>query len=180
MSNRDSGRDPRWRGRGGQGAGPSQPPPVVDEEEDVVTPDRIPSQTVQPQSAVPTHGYEPWFNFPYFDSSQVPSQQSNANTPQPNVGDIPSTSWQNLMFWHTYGRYMPYNYNFVLSLFGNAQQSTATHPPQHPTQNVDQPQPSQPVSHASQGPAETGQPLLSGQAQTYSTTKVFIEPEWDT
>ena len=68
---RASGRDPRRRDRGRQGASPSQPPPVVVEDEEVVSPDRIQSQVVQPQSAGPGPRYDLRLNFPYFDSSQV-------------------------------------------------------------------------------------------------------------
>ena len=180
MSNRDSGRDPQRRGRGRQGAGPSQPPPVVVEYEDVVSPDRIPSQVIQPQSAGPTPGYDPRFQFSYFDSSEVRPQQSTVHPPRMSTGDIPSTSWQNPVFWDTYGRYMPFNHTYVTSLFGNAQQTTGSQPPQDPTQNLDQQHPSQPPSQATQRPVETGQRLITGSTQTQSTTKIFIEPEGDT
>ena len=53
-------------------------------------------------------------------------------------------------------------------------------PPQDPTQDFAQSQPSQPPSDTTQRPAETGERLLTELVQTQSTTKVFIEPEGDT
>ena len=61
---------------------PHNPPPDVDEENAFATPERIPSYTLQPQSVMPTPGYDPRFNFPYFDSTQAPPQMSDANVPQ--------------------------------------------------------------------------------------------------
>ena len=171
MSNRDSGRDPRRRGRSRQGAGPSQPPPAVVEDEAVVSPDRIPSQVVQPQFAGSGPRYDPRFQFPYFDSSQVRPQQLTVHPPRMSTGDIPSTAWHNLEFWETYGRHMPWNHTLFTNLLENAQQTTGSQPPQAPPQNIDQQHPSQPPSQATQRPAAT---------QTQSTTKVFIEPEGDT
>ena len=72
MANRNSTRAHRRQGRGRQEAGTSQPLPDVDEENVFATPDRITSQTLQPQSVMPTSGYDPRFNFPYFDSTQAP------------------------------------------------------------------------------------------------------------
>ena len=168
MSNRASRRNPRRRGRGREGAGPSQPPPVVVEDEDAVSPERIPPQVVQPQFAGSGPRYDPRFQFSYFDSSEVRPQQSSVHPPRMSTGDIPSTSWKNPIFWDTYGPYMPFNHNLVMSLFGNAQQNTGSQPPQDPTQNLDQLHPSQPPSQATQRPAETGQRLITGSAQTLS------------
>ena len=84
-----------------------------------------------------------------------------------------------LAFWQTYGQYMPYNHNLVLSLFGNMQHSTLQRPQQLPTQNYEQPLPSQPIPQASQPLTQTVRPLASGQAQMRNTTKVMIELEED-
>jgi len=56
MANRESTRDHRQRGRDKQEACTSQPPPDVKEENAFATPDRIPSQTLQPQYVMPIPG----------------------------------------------------------------------------------------------------------------------------
>jgi len=77
----------------------SQPSPDLDEENAFATPDRIPSQTLQPQSVMPTPGYDPQFNFPYFDSTQAPPQMSDGNIPQSNVGNNPGITTMTPAFW---------------------------------------------------------------------------------
>ena len=100
MANRDSTRDHRQRGRGRQEACTSQPLPDVKEENAFATPDRIPSLTLQPQSVMPTLGYDPRFNFPYFDSTQAQPQMLDGNIPQSNVGNNPGMTTMSLAFWH--------------------------------------------------------------------------------
>jgi len=180
MANRDSNREHRRRGRGREDASTSQPSPDADADNAFATPDRIPSQVLHPPSAMPTPNYDPWFNFPYFNSTQVPPQMSDANLPPTNVGDLPRMSMINPAFWQTYGPYMPYNHNLVLSLFGNMQQGTPQRPPWYPTQNFKWPLPSQPIPQASQPLPQTVQPLASEPVQMPNTTKVLIEPEGDT
>jgi len=117
MANRDSTRDHRRRGRGRQEACTSKPPPDVEEENAFATLDRNPSQTLQPQFVMPTPGYDPQFNFPYFDSTQAQPQLSNGNITQSHVGNNPDMTTMTPVFWQTYGRYMPYIHNLVLNLF---------------------------------------------------------------
>ena len=45
----------------------------------------------------------------------------DVNIPATNVGDISGMPPMNPAFWQTFGQYMPYNHNLVLSLFGNMQ-----------------------------------------------------------
>ena len=70
---------------------------------------------------------------------------SDVNIPPTNVGDISGMPPMNPAFWQTFGQHMPYNHNLVLNLFGNMQQSTPQRPQQLPTQNFEQPPPSQPI-----------------------------------
>jgi len=53
---------------------------------------------------MPTPGYDPRFNFPYFDSTQASPQMSDANIPPTNVGDIPGMTTINLAFWQKCGK----------------------------------------------------------------------------
>ena len=59
MANRDSNREHRRRGRGREDASTSQPSPDADADNAFATPDRIPSQVLQPPSAMPTPNYDP-------------------------------------------------------------------------------------------------------------------------
>jgi len=90
-----------------------------------------------------TPNYDPRFNFPDFDQTQVAPQMPDINIPTTNVGDISGMPPMNPAFWQTFGQYMPYNHNLVLSLFGNMQQSTPQRPSQLPTRNFERQSPSQ-------------------------------------
>ena len=70
---------------------------------------------------MPTPNYDPHFNFPFFDETQVRPQMGGVNIQPSNVGDIPGMPPMNPAFWQTFGHYMPYNHNLALSLFGKMQ-----------------------------------------------------------
>jgi len=124
MSNRDRQHEHRRQGRGTQDEGTSQPPVNVDDENAHATPVRLPSQAPEHHSVVPTPNYDPRFNFPYFDQIQAPPKMFDVNIPPTNVGDISGMTPTNPAFWQTFGQYMPYNHNLMLSLFENMQQNT--------------------------------------------------------
>ena len=77
-------------------------------------------------SFVPTPHYDPRYNFPFFDQSQIPTLNPATSFPSTHVGDTSLLSTPNPVFFQTFGPYMPYNPNLILSLKGIMQQPQST------------------------------------------------------
>ena len=106
---------------------------------------------------------------------------SDVSIPPSNVGDISRVSPMNPRFWDTFGHYMPYSPNLILSLFRNMQWPSQQRPPQLTTQHIGQPTPSQPSPQPPRGTrTQTLQPMSSVQVDVSNTNKILLKSEDDT
>jgi len=119
---------------------------------------------------------------PFVDPNQVPLLNQDAGLQTPHTGDTSGAGGVNTAFWNTFGSFMPYNANLILSALGSMQQS-ALHPPPHQIPHPAVPSTPQPTPEPqAQGTAQQsgGRILPWSEPEVAVRDKTVIEPEGDT
>ena len=114
--------------------------------------------------------------------NQMPLVNPKSSLQSAQVGDTLLSSTLNPTFVHSFGLYMCYNPNLVLSLLGTMQQPYGT--PQRPLQltpsPMEQPTPSQPTPQAPKNIGSQGQQSASLWIDVSNTNKILLKPEGTT
>ncbi|KAJ8446124.1 hypothetical protein Cgig2_000921 [Carnegiea gigantea] len=115
---------------------------------------------------------------PFLDPNQVPVLNQDAGLQASHARDTSGVGGVNTAFWNTFGSFMPYNTNLIMSALGSMQQSTL-HPIPHPAVA---PTPQRtPEPHAQATSQQSGGRILPwSEHEVAVRDKSLIEPEGDT
>ncbi|KAJ8446205.1 hypothetical protein Cgig2_015976 [Carnegiea gigantea] len=121
---------------------------------------------------------------PFLDPNQVPGLNQDAGLQASYTGDTSGAGGVNTAFWNTFGSFMPYNANLIMSALGNMQQGQPLpqsplhpHPIPHPAV-VPTPQRTPEPQATSQ--QSRGRTLPWSKHEMAVRDKSLIEPEGDT
>ena len=129
MTDRDPRRQRRRRGGARLSDADSHSPEAVGVGERTYgSPIRVPLTAAASTSFVPTPRVDARIGSPFVDPNQVPLLNQDAGLQTPHAGDTSGAGGVNTAFWNTFGSFMPYNANLILSALGSMQPSTP-----HPT-----------------------------------------------
>ncbi|KAJ8439327.1 hypothetical protein Cgig2_022464 [Carnegiea gigantea] len=179
MTDRDPRRQRRRRGGARLSDADSHSPEAVGVGERTYgSPIRVPLTAAASTSFVPTPQVDARIENPFVDPNQVRLLNQDAGLQAPHAGDTSAAGGVNTAFWNTFGPFMPYNANLILSALGSMQQ-TALHPTPHHLPHpavVSTPKPQ------AQGTAQQsgGRILPWSEPEVAVRDKSLIEPEGDT
>ena len=183
MTDRDPRRQRRRRGGARLSDADSHSPEAVGVGERTYgSPLRVPLTAAASTSFVPTPRVDARIGNPFVDPNQVPLLNQDAGLQAPHAGDTSGAGGVNTAFWNTFGSFMPYNANLILSALGSMQQS-ALHPPPHQIPHPAVPSTPQPTPEPqAQGTAQQsgGRILPWSEPEVAVRDKTVIEPEGDT
>jgi len=129
-------RDPRRhrRRRGGarlSDVGSHSPEAVGVGERTLGSPIRDPLTAAASSAFMPTPRVDARVGSPFVDPNQVPVLNQDPGLQASHPGDTSGAGGVNTTFWNTFGSFMPYNANLIMSALGSMQQSTLHPTPHH-------------------------------------------------
>ncbi|KAJ8434166.1 hypothetical protein Cgig2_009733 [Carnegiea gigantea] len=182
----DEYRDPRRqrRRRGGarlSNADSHSPEAVGVGERTYGSPIRVSLTAAASTSFVPTPRVEARIRNPFVDPNQVPVLNQDAGLQASHAGDTSGAGGVNTAFWNTFGSFMPYNANLILSARGSMQQSTLHPTPHHIPHPAVVSTPQRTVEPQAQATAQQsgGRILPWSEPEVAVRDKSLIEPEGD-
>ncbi|KAJ8444332.1 hypothetical protein Cgig2_019890 [Carnegiea gigantea] len=133
-------------------------------------------------SFVPTPRVEARIGNPFVDPNQVPVLNQDAGLQAPHARDTSGAGGVNTAFWNTFGPFMAYNANLIMSALGSMQQSTLHPTPHHIPHTAVVSTPPRTVEPQAQATAQQsgGRILPWSEPEVAVRDKSLIEPEGDT
>ena len=193
MSERDGQPTRRARGRGRERNRQQSQVDDMQEDQPFGSPVRIPPGRASTSSYTPTPPYDPRWTLPSADQHIFSGGDPYTTFSTPHLGEQSVAGSPDVPFFQTYGTYMPFNHNLVLSLPRAGQQPCTS---QQQSQPVDEPitgpvvrsqrhssqpphsQPNEPPTENT--PTEGRSQRRSQQNVVFTTSKILLEPEGET
>ena len=98
------------------------------------SPSGVPSTVAENTPVTPTPQMDARLGTPFLDPNHVPGLNHDAALQSANVGNALGTGGLNPAFWSTFGSFMPYNANLIMSALSSMQQGQPLlQPPQQST-----------------------------------------------
>ena len=152
------------------------------------SPSGVPSTVAESTPVTPTPQMDARLGTPFLDPNHVPGLNHDAGLQSANVGNALGTGGLNPAFWSTFGSFMPYNANLIMSALSSMQQGqpllqppqqSTPHPAPHPA--VDPTPQRTPEPRAQATSQQSGGRILPwSEQEVVVRDKSLIEPEGDT
>jgi len=183
MTDRDPRRQRRRRGGARlSDAGSNSPEAAGVGERTYGSPGRDPLTAAPSSAFMPTPRVDARVGNPFVDPNQVPVLNQDAGLQASHAGDTSGAGGVNTTFWNTFGSFMPYNANLILSALGSMQPSTLHPTPHHIPHPAVVPTPQRSSEPQAQPEAQQsgGRILPWSEHEVAVRDKSLLEPEGDT